>query len=131
MPEYPKAWYGGGIAEGQPFMDELHTSVVARFGGVRAVEVVRAASIDAAASFEDQSVDWIYLDSNHSYEAVAADLRAWLPKVRSGGVLAGDDYHETGAWFKDGVKRAVDEIVAEGLARLEWLRGEQFLLRTP
>jgi precorrin-6B methylase 2 len=46
----------------------------------------------AAAQFPDQSLDLIFIDGNHQYDAVLQDLHAWYPKLRSGGLLAGDDY---------------------------------------
>ena len=74
-------------------------------------------SLEAAKHFADASHDFVYLDANHSYEAVAADLEAWWPKIRPGGLFAGDDYgcfDETPVDFghgqvKFGVKKAVDE----------------------
>lgn len=71
------------------------------------VRPVRVPSPQAAGAFADRSVDFVLIDANHAYEAVMADIRAWLPKVKSGGVLAGDDCT---AEF-DGVRRAVAELL--------------------
>lgn len=54
--------------------------------------VIRDFSLQAAARFNDRSLDLVYIDANHGYEAVRADLAAWWPKVRPGGILAGHDY---------------------------------------
>jgi Methyltransferase domain len=56
------------------------------------VHMMRMMSLDAAELFEDGECDWVYLDAVHTFEAVTADLRAWVPKVRVGGVVAGHDY---------------------------------------
>jgi len=56
--------------------------------------------------FEPSSVDFIFIDADHSYEAVKKDIEAWLPKVKADGVLCGHDYYP----YKYGVKRAVDEV---------------------
>lgn len=56
------------------------------------VTVVRAFSVDAAAQIPDRSLDFVYLDAAHDFASVAADLRAWAPKVRVGGIVAGHDY---------------------------------------
>lgn len=56
------------------------------------VAFVRAFSVEAAAAFEDGSLDFVYLDAAHDFASVAADLRAWAPKVRPGGIVAGHDY---------------------------------------
>jgi hypothetical protein len=53
---------------------------------------VRSTSLDAAATFENQSLDAVYIDADHSRQGVLADLQAWVPKVRIGGVVAGHDY---------------------------------------
>lgn len=52
------------------------------------------------------SIDILHLDGSHEYEDVAADLAAWWPVIRKGGVVIGDDYHR--GW--PGVIRAVDEF---------------------
>jgi len=46
----------------------------------------------AAADFEDDSVDFCYVDAGHSYNTVTSDLQAWWPKLRPGSLFAGDDY---------------------------------------
>lgn len=45
-----------------------------------------------AENYDDKYFDFIYIDANHSYEAVRADLEAWFPKLRSNGMFCGDDY---------------------------------------
>jgi hypothetical protein len=87
-----------------------------RFAGNPNVVIMRNLSIEAAARFHTGSLDWVYLDANHSYEAVKADLEAWYPKVRIGGIIAGHDYidapnHVAGNF---GVRSAVREFFAGG-----------------
>lgn len=70
----------------------------------------RMFSVDAAPYFRDGFLDWVYLDGNHSYEAVTEDLNAWWPKVKSGGVFCGHDYRTELVWPQHcDVKRAVDD----------------------
>jgi predicted O-methyltransferase YrrM len=52
----------------------------------------RGISWEQAAAFEDASLDYVMIDADHAYEAVAKDIAAWLPKIRPGGILAGHDY---------------------------------------
>ncbi|NIL95924.1 MAG: hypothetical protein GTO62_01975, partial [Planctomycetales bacterium] len=56
--------------------------------------------------------DWVYIDANHTYEGVLADLEASLPKVRPGGLICGHDYTDTPAWqaANFGVVQAVHEF---------------------
>lgn len=84
---------------------------LARYGDRSAI--VRATSAEAAPGFADRSLDFVYIDAQHHYEAVREDIALWLPKLRSGGILAGHDYLDgmvAGDLF--GVKRAVDEFAA-------------------
>jgi hypothetical protein len=68
---------------------------------------------EAAARIPHHSLDFVYLDARHDYESVRADLAAWHPKLRPGGILAGHDYidgvFENGEF---GVRSAVDEFAA-------------------
>lgn len=50
--------------------------------------------------------DLVFVDADHEYEKVLLDIKAWENKVRSGGILCGDDYNNPN-W--PGVKKAVDE----------------------
>lgn len=55
--------------------------------------LLKMSSVDAAATFDDASLDFVFIDAAHEYENVKNDIEAWLPKVKSGGILAGHDYH--------------------------------------
>jgi predicted O-methyltransferase YrrM len=52
---------------------------------------IKLPSIEASRQFDDESVDLVYLDGDHQTDAVVADIDAWKPKVRKGGILAGHD----------------------------------------
>jgi cephalosporin hydroxylase len=52
----------------------------------------KAPSLMVAPTVADGSVDFVYVDGDHSYDACFADLRAWWPKVKAGGFLGGHDY---------------------------------------
>jgi len=49
-------------------------------------------SVSAACKFDDLSLDWVYIDGDHSEAAVLRDLAAWFPKIKPHGVIMGDDY---------------------------------------
>jgi predicted O-methyltransferase YrrM len=54
---------------------------------------VRLTSVEAAATYEDSSLDFVFIDADHSYESVREDIIAWWPKVKAGGIISGHDYH--------------------------------------
>ncbi len=70
--------------------------------------IKRANSLDAVKDFADKSVDMVFIDGDHSYQAVKDDIAAWLPKARK--LICGHDYNFYG-W--PDVKKAVDEIFGE------------------
>ena len=71
------------------------------------VDIRRMDSSSAAASVEDESLDFVFVDADHTYEGAKRDIEAWLPKVRIGGMLCGHDYN----WPP--VKKIVDEKFPE------------------
>lgn len=96
-----------------------------RKAGVTAfVQAHRALSVPTAADFDDASLDFVFIDAQHTYEEVSADIRAWLPKVRPGGVLAGHDFH---AQFP-GVLQAVQENLPQAAVQT---RGSSFWYQLP
>jgi hypothetical protein len=74
------------------------------FAGNR-VEILRLESVAAARLLADDLFSFAFIDGDHRENAVMADLEAWWPKVKAGGIFAGHDYGTRG---HDGVKRAVD-----------------------
>ena len=75
-------------------------------------EIVKAFSVDAARAVPDGSLDFVYIDANHGKEAVLQDLEAWAPKIRSGGLVSGHDYHRGDKHKHLHVIEAVNEYVA-------------------
>jgi hypothetical protein len=92
------------------------------------VEILREPSETAAIRFADLSLDWIYIDGDHHYEAVKRDLDLYFPKVKKGGFIICDDYHFAGN-FDDGVTRAVDEFMTLGTCQRVFKRRSQCVMR--
>lgn len=67
-------------------------------------------SVKVAEWFDYDYFDAVFIDADHSYSAVTADIKAWLPKVKKGGILAGHDY-DNDAWVS--VKNAVDDFFGD------------------
>ena len=114
-------------------MDEIYNGVADRFGSEIAsgqVELVRGLSADAIPPIPDQSLDFAYIDADHSYEGVSNDLRLIWPKVKYGGQIVLDDYR-LGKWWKDGVIRAVNEFLGQypSEIRILYVRRTQICLK--
>lgn len=113
----------------QADMDTMHLSVVERYIGNEHVTVLRKKSVEAAEIFQNETLDWVYIDGCHDYEFVLADLEAWYPKIRPEGFLCGDDFK----WqhTKDGltVKKAVEKFAHDHELKVQVVPNNQFLMR--
>ncbi len=76
----------------QKHFDELYDTVVRKFSGNAAASILRMTSEQASEVVPDR-LDFVYVDGNHAYEFKMLDMERWYPKIRSGGVLCGDDYN--------------------------------------
>lgn len=88
--------------------EQRFKDVSAKLASRTNVTVVRKYSHTAATAMRDESVDFIYIDADHSHAAALLDLRSWFPKLKKGGIMAGHDYYNG-----CGVKSAVDEFCVE------------------
>lgn len=85
-----------------------------RFQDVPKYKLIVAESLVAAKSFPEGYFQFIHIDGNHHYEAVKADLAAWWPKMKPGGLFTGHDfYFRDDDGMKCGVAQAVIEFSQE------------------
>ena len=76
--------------------------------------IIKADSIEASKQFDDGSLDFVYLDADHSYAGCMRDLHAWYPKLRVGGAMSGHDFIDGDVHATQfGVKTAVLEFIRE------------------
>lgn len=68
---------------------------------------IRMTSMEAVKLYEDESIDFIFIDASHEYEDVKDDINNWFPKLKKGCIISGDDYGNPGF---PGVQKAVDEF---------------------
>lgn len=73
------------------------------------IGLMRLRSLDASGMVKDNSLDFAYIDADHSFPAALADAVAWYPKVKSGGVLGFHDATYNDAPESKEVKRALEE----------------------
>lgn len=81
--------------------------------------VLRGLSVEMSKQVEDKSLDFVFIDADHSYEGCKGDLDAWLPKVKPGGLISGHDFNHPRELKQDrtpgsiktwGVTKAVHEL---------------------
>lgn len=70
------------------------------------INLINENSWDSYQLFEDNSIDCIHIDGDHSYNGVKRDLELFYPKIKHGGMIINDDYH----W--SGCKKAIHEFIA-------------------
>ena len=87
-------------------------------------KLIIARGIDTAPTFEDNSIDFIYIDGEHTEKAVTEDLNAWWPKLKTGGIMAGHDYNI------GGISKAVNEFTAAKSLAIQ-LTGTELVYDTP
>lgn len=112
------AFHAVDIFELTDFSDEPHFKVIEDHGGdflaafktnmekaqvADAINIVKATSLEAAATYEDRSISFLMIDASHKYEDVVDDINAWFPKLKFGGIMSGDDLD----WPE--VKQAVED----------------------
>lgn len=81
--------------------------------------VLHLNSSDAALQVEDEALDFVFIDADHSYQGVKSDIQSWMSKIKLGGVLSGHDYGNKRERYGEEVKRAVDEFVKESGLKLD------------
>jgi cephalosporin hydroxylase len=109
----PAVEMGGGT-----FAGTLHKNILdCGFGDT--IQLIISDSMSASQIFPNDSLEWVHLDARHDYESVKADIEAWLPKVKAGGWLSGDDYNQE-KWPE--VVAAVDELLprATSWGQYQW-----------
>lgn len=87
----------------QRICDKRYDASVRRLQN-RNAEIMRMTSLEASQKVKDRSLDFVYIDGDHRFDAVMLDIILWAPKVRRGGVVAGHDYYH---FFQAGVVDAV------------------------
>lgn len=81
--------------------------------------LIKADSIEAARQVPDASLDFVFIDAAHTTAAVTADIHAWAPKVKAGGMITGHD------WWWPSVAAALDATLPG------WVRHEESVWSLP
>lgn len=75
------------------------------------VNIIRNLTNVAHDNILDESLDFVFVDATHTYNAVKEDISLWLPKIKKDGMLCGHDYCE--AFDKGGVVKAIREVTTD------------------
>ena len=81
-----REWEAAGHPLIRQFLDNMKECGVEHL-----ISPIVAESVEGAKTFPDGMIDFCFIDANHEAPAVQADIRAWWPKIKPGGVLAGHD----------------------------------------
>lgn len=107
-PWKPFSGIGAGVLADIAHWDDMCFWIYRYFWKHEEVRIIRLESVQAAALFKPESLDLVFIDADHAYEAVKQDVGAWWPVVRMGGIISGHDY---GIYL--GVAKAVHECFEE------------------
>ena len=58
-------------------------------------KIIRDTSFNVAKTIDNESLDFVYIDADHTYNAVLVDMAQWYPKIKKGGILSGHDFTTT------------------------------------
>ena len=72
-------------------------------------QILQEESVVASSRFGQGELDFVFIDADHSYEAVKKDIQSWLPKIRKGGLISGHDYGKS----YGGVPKATNELLGK------------------
>ena len=113
-------------------------SVKSILGKKENIEINQVNSVEAGNLFNDEYFDWIYIDTDHTYETTKAELNAFADKIKPGGFISGHDYFQVGIsnGFSYGVMSAVHEFIVINnwklyAVTLEPLENQSFVIQKP
>ena len=72
--------------------DDAYALAKERLDPIENVSIIRKSSMDALEHFEDESLDFVFIDANHELPYVTQDIFFWAQKVKPGGIVSGHDY---------------------------------------
>ncbi len=103
--EYPDYY---DVSGGQKYYDEIYEEAKQRTKDYDCT-LIKKFSMDAVKDFEDESLDFVYIDGNHEFIHVAEDIHYWSKKVKPGGIISGHDYRRGG--FKSKCQVNVKDVI--------------------
>ena len=96
------------VSGGQPYFDTIYEEAKQRTKDYDCT-LIKKFSMDAVKDFEDESLDFVFIDGNHEFVHVAEDIHYWGKKIKKGGIISGHDYRRGG--FKSPCRVNVKDVV--------------------
>jgi len=127
--EYLKTNIASSITYSKERNDQRYQLVKNKFENNPVVTIIRAKSETALMDFPDNFFDWVYIDGDHSYEAVLKDLELCLRTVKPQGYIAGDDFGIDTNPHK-AVRKAVMEFLTIAPVELITIKKFQFIIKS-
>jgi len=97
-----------GIYDTQEGFEDNYNKARAKLDKYPNYVLIRGYSMDVLKQFEDNSLDFVYIDGNHDFPNFINDLHQWSKKVRMGGIVSGHDYAYYSYRKFNHVKRALE-----------------------
>lgn len=101
-----------------------------KFAGSRAV-LVQADTEAGAMRIPDASLDFAFLDDDHSESGCRRSIAAWYPKIKPGGWIGGHDYEQNRQQRRYGVVEAADAFAFDRGLTVETDVDETWFVRLP
>jgi len=86
-------------------LEQFYLDVCEKFKNHSNVVIHRQDTLEVAKEFSDKSLDFVYVDADHTYLGCKCDILAWYPKIKKGGIICGHDYY-----CCEGVNKAVNDV---------------------
>jgi len=105
-------WISSAFPEGNPYrlqqeyFDTCYQEAKTRLESYNCT-IIKKTSMEALADFEDNSLDFVYIDANHDFVNFIQDIHYWYKKVKVGGIISGHDYTYFSYKKFNHVKRAI------------------------
>ena len=85
-------------------VEEYFDKTMSNFSNMKKIKMK---SLEACKQFDDESLDFVYIDAEHTYEALFNDLKAWTPKVKKDGWICGHD------WQRMDLRKAIVDVLGD------------------
>ena len=79
------------IFNGRPNFNDIEQQFRNMAKNYNNVEIIKNYSKYACHGFQNESLDVVYIDGEHTYTCVSDDIKCWLPKIKKGGYMCGHD----------------------------------------